>query len=335
MRATITTVLAVVSVCATTVHGQDSCSELLRLSRTISWTVMDRSQFRETVNSFCDERARARTENRSLDLDLRVLGLGEGGGSSASANSLATKYCSDDRNTRRNELNYMQYLEGIEPGAYKAYQACETARREGVEFEMLTRPTRDLLELIVFNRTNIGATAAMSWSASDPVSCRWEAYRGDGTVEGSKRRRLVPDERTRLRCRRDSFNTDPIREPDFVNVIRDGGDATVNIPWRKYGPDNSPVQTVEEIQRQLERQVSDLKGQLDNMASDLGSRVETVNGRFGKLEFQLENRKHGCGVSAPACQEGWIDTSVVFHNTFPGGGCGQGTVYRLCVRVGE
>ena len=27
----------------------------------------------------------------------------------------------------------------------------------------------------------------------------------------------------------------PIHEPDFVNVLRDGGNAMINIPWKKYG----------------------------------------------------------------------------------------------------
>ena len=60
MRTTITTMLAIASVCAISVHGQvDNCVELLRLSRTTSRTVEDRSLFTRTVNNVCNEIRRA------------------------------------------------------------------------------------------------------------------------------------------------------------------------------------------------------------------------------------------------------------------------------------
>ena len=272
MRTTVTTMLAVASVCATFVHGQvDNCTELLRLSRTTSRTIEDRRQFSRTVNNVCNEIRNARSENRSLNLDLRVMGLGEGGSSEASTNSLYTKYCSDQSDESSDDRNYQQYLEGIEPGAYAAYQACTTAASNDVQFQMLTSPTRDVLELVVFHETNRPSVQAdMSWSASDPVACNWESFRGDGAVEAPQRRILEANERTRLKCRRESFNTEPIREPDFVNVIRDGGNATINIPWRKYGPDNSPVQTLEEIQRNLQGEIDRLRTEMEGRPVDFG-----------------------------------------------------------------
>ena len=275
MRTTITTMLAVASVCATSVHGQvDNCVELLRLSRTTSRTVVDRSQFTRTVNNVCDEIRRARSENRSLNLDLRILGLGEGGGSNATTDSLYTKYCSDQSAERRDEFNYQQYLEGIEPGAYAAYQACTTAASNNVEFRMLTSPTRDVLELVVFHETNRpNARADMSWSASDPVACQWESFRGNGEVEAPQRRILEANERTRLKCRRDSYNTDPVREPDFVNVIRNGGDAAINVPWLKYNEQGESYQTLDEIRQELYTEVAYLRAAVDELQS--GPRVQS------------------------------------------------------------
>lgn len=284
MRTTITTLLAVASVCATSVHGQvDNCVELLRLSRTTSRTVVDRSQFTRTVNNVCNEIRKARSDNRSLNLDLRILGLGEGSGSNATTDSLYTKYCSDQSAEDLGKFNYQQYLEGLEPGAYAAYQACTTAASNDVEFQMLTSPTRDVLELVVFHETNRpNGRADMSWSASDPVACQWESFRGNGEVEAPQRRILEDNERTRLKCRRDSFNADPIREPDYVNVIRDGGNATINIPWRKYGPDNIPVQTLDEIQRQVE---------------SLSAEQARAEERIAQLTDELASRRFGAFVS--------------------------------------
>ena len=276
MRTTITTMLVVASVCATSVHGQvDNCAELLRLSRTTSRTVENRSQFTRTVNNVCNEIRRARSEKRSLNLDLRIMGLGEGGGSNVTTDSIYTKYCSDQSAEHRDDSNYQQYLEGIEPGAYAAYQACTTAASNDVEFQMLTSPTRDVLELVVFHETNRpNGRADMSWSASDPVACQWESFRGNGEVESPQRRILEDNERTRLKCRRDSFNAEPIREPDYVNIIRDGGNATINIPWRKYGPDNNPVQTLDEIQRDIRTEVA----RLQNAVTALRARAEVLEG---------------------------------------------------------
>ena len=205
-----------------------------------------------------------RSENRSLNLDLRILGLGEGGGSNATTDSLYTKYCSDQSAERRDEFNYQQYLEGIEPGAYAAYQACTTAASNDVEFQMLTSPTRDVLELVVFHETNRpNARADMSWSASDPVACQWESFRGNGEVEAPQRRILEANERTRLKCRRDSYNTDPVREPDFVNVIRNGGNAAINVPWLKYNEQGESYQTLDEIRQQIDTEVARLRNEVN------------------------------------------------------------------------
>ena len=253
--ARLVSLLAVVFVCASTAHAQtvDHCAELLRMSRFSARTVMDRSQFSERIRNFCDERRRATSSNQSLDLDLRVLGLGTGSSSSGSTNALATKYCSESSRMDRDDFNYQQYLDGIDPGAYGAYEQCRNAG--GVQFQMLSPVTRDVLEVIVFNRTQTATDAAsMSWSGSAPVSCQWEAL--DGEVESPRRRTLAALERTRLRCSRESYDERPIRESDFVNVIRaDGGTATISIPWPKYGPDGNPVQTLEEIARGLQNEL--------------------------------------------------------------------------------
>lgn len=254
---------------------------------------MDRSQFTRTVDNFCDETRSARSSNRSLNLDLRVLGIGAGGGSASSTNSAYTKYCSDESDERRDESNYQQYLEGLAPGTHAAYAACTTAASNEVQFEMLTSPTRDLLELVVFHETNRpSAVADMSWSASDPVTCQWESFRADGEVEAPQQRVLEANERTRLRCRRDSFNAEPVQEPDFVNVIRNGGNATVNIPWSKYNGQGEPYETLEEIQQQLDAEVASLR----NAVSELGERAQALEEEpdtiFGNWEPVVVNRIH-------------------------------------------
>ena len=252
-------VLAIAMICATSVDAQvDNCAELLRLSRTTSRTVMDQKVFTRTVDNFCDEARSARATNRSLNVDLRILGIGEGGSSEASTNSAFTKYCQKASDEENRNLNYQQYLDGIDSGAYGAYAACTAAREsDAVQYEMGQKPTRDRLVLSVWNRTNTtGATADLEWSGSDPVTCRWTS--DEVTPEG--RARLKPNERATLECRRSRFDADPIGEQDSVNVIRaDGGTAPMLvIPWSKYGSDGNPVVTLDDIRQLLEERIRDL-----------------------------------------------------------------------------
>ncbi|MCY4027907.1 MAG: H-type lectin domain-containing protein [Acidobacteria bacterium] len=257
------TVVAVVAVGGVSVAGQvDRCAELLRLSRTTSRTVMDRSQFTRNVDNFCDEARSARSENRSLNVDLRILGIGAGDNSEAITNSTFTKYCSEQNDERRYDWNYQQYLDGIDPNAYSAYAACTAAASSGVEFRLL-EPTRDELHLVVAFPTNDGnARADMSWDSIGPVTCQWQSFDGTGATEATQRRILLANARTRLTCERDSFNSEPTNTPDYVNVIRDGGDAVINIPWVKYNEQGVPYRTLEEIRRQVDSELGAMRSAL-------------------------------------------------------------------------
>ena len=242
---------------------QNQCLELVRLSRMKTQTIMSQSQFASTVNAYCEE--------RSNSSSAAVSAGGAGYSASASrAEASYGKFCSRDTDDRGSESDYNEYMEGVQPGAYAAFAACEAARNnDGVQFEMSKAPTRDRLVLGIFNRTNTGDTADMQWDGSDPVTCQWA-----GDAGGTPRRTLQPNERAFLECRRSTFDSEPLREPDAVDVFRaDGGDAAVlNIPWPKYGPDNSPVQTLEEIRQQIDTEVA----RLQNEVNALGARTREL-----------------------------------------------------------
>ena len=230
--------------------------------------------FTRTVDNFCDEARSARMANRSLNLDLRVLGIGEGSSSEASTNSAVTKYCQEASDEENRNLNYQQYLDGIDSGAYGAYAACTAAREsDAVQYEMGQRPTRKRLVLSVWNRTTTtGATADLEWSGSDPVTCWWTS--DEVTPEG--RARLRPNERATLECRRSSFDADPIGEQDSVNVIRaDGGTAPMLvIPWSKYGSDGNPVMSLDDIRQGLDERIGELNAEMRALEVRAGRLVD-------------------------------------------------------------
>ena len=285
MKRIMITALIVALFFGASVHAQgDQCLELLRLSRTSSRTIMNQSQFSDATTHFCDEYQRARQKRRDMDLGLTYQQLSLSLGTSrATADAVASKYCRFEGDNRQNAASFQQYLEGIDPGAFSAYAACQTARKNNVQFEMLTAPTRDVLELVVFHSTSVpNAVAAMSWSASPPVTCQWQTAVGED--DPSRRRDLGSNKRTRLRCRRQSFAAAPIREPDFVNVIRDGGEATINIPWQKYNAQGEPIKTLEQMRVQLESEISIANAALEDL------RRETAELRSNRDAFRSLNR---------------------------------------------
>ena len=201
---------------------------------------------------------------------------GFGSASAATTTASYAKFCSKNTEDRGNESDYQEYVEGVQPGAYAAYAACTTAREnDAVQYEMGQAPTRDRLVLGVWNRTEIQATADLEWSGSDPVDCEWTSR--EVTPAGIAR--LQPNERATLECRRRGFDVAPIREPDSVNVIRvDGGSAPMLvIPWSKYGPDDNPVMTLEEIRRQLDTEAA----RLGNEVATLRDEVRIQTGMVG------------------------------------------------------
>ena len=179
---------------------------------------------------------------------------------------------------------------------------------------MLTAPTRNLLELVIYHTNDIGAEADMSWSSSDPVICDWMTLDNTGVDESQLT--MGPDTRVRLRCSRDSFNTAPMHEPDFVNVIRqNGGDATINIPWSKYNEQGEPVETLEEIRRQLEkglaaarRENAELRSTLEDFRVlerlPLRQQIGAHPGMWGtwREEYTCPERQYVCGGTVAMTQ---------------------------------
>lgn len=83
-----------------------------------------------------------------------------------------------------------------------------------------------------------------------------------------------------------------------------------------------------ETQEDLARLADSSRESQDDLRRDLESRITGIT-------FHLARGPYGCDATPPRCneEEGWLDTSAVLYNTYPGGRCGQGDIYRLCMRV--
>ena len=87
--------------------GQDHCLELIRLSRMKTQTVLNQSQFRNTVNAYCEEHASSRTQAGSASV------FGFGSASAAQAEASYGRFCSKDVDDRGSESDYHEYMEGV------------------------------------------------------------------------------------------------------------------------------------------------------------------------------------------------------------------------------
>ena len=246
-------------------ENTDNCLQLIALSRATSEVVQQQSDFFDTVRHFCNEYERSKTRDDSANYGGRLEALSFSMGRSASSeDNVASKYCSFEGGTIKSLASYRQYLNGISPGAYEAYQACLAAKDEGVIVSLARQPRMHRLDLVIyFNSDAPNSQATLSYTASAPVTCAWEYFKEDGDDS----RAVIPNlQRTRLLCSRENPRTKPVTEPDFVHVIRVTGGATdLNFDWKKYNEAGEPFLTIAEIQEAFDRHTNHMQGKMDEL----------------------------------------------------------------------
>lgn len=288
MKTKLTSILSALAMCASALHAQnDECLKLIPLSRTVQSTLVNETEFHDVKNHFCTEYEKSRAQKRSANYggswDILSVSMGT---SSRTADNVASKYCRFDGDTRDNEATFRQYISGVAPEAYEAFQACTAARRTGVIFDLLSR-TQNELELRAFHRsTTSGAVATLSWSSSDPVNCSWLGSADDGSAELT----LQANEGRLLECRRPDPRVGPTDEADFVNIFRQGAEATLSIPWPKYTPAGQPIPTVQEVRDQVERDIAEMAASLTEMRDQTGNLTSALNSFRSLSRLPLQTR---------------------------------------------
>lgn len=331
MKIGLTTLVAMAMIWATSVYGQpvDQCIELLRLSRTSLRTVINDRQFQDTRFLFCEEYKRSRSHGDSANYGgaFELLGVSMGM-SNRTEDNVAKKYCRFEGDQREQVGSFEEYINGIDPGAYGAYQACVGARNSGVQISLLGDITQSRLELRVEHTTSRGTgSAELTWSSSAPVNCRVDR---EGEESGSRRFVLNLNERIVLVCSRDDPRATPVLEPDYVNVVRNDGSAAVSVSWPKYNHEGLPFQTLRDVRHQVSSEIESLRNEvkrnLDTLATLRGELGELV--RECRICFQEVEGSSQCQRSRNTCS-GWSspgntgDWSEVFRDDTDdrGGGC--------------
>ena len=306
MKTTLTTLAAIAMIWTTTAYAQEHCVDLLRLSRTSSRTVTSERRFQDAKLHFCDEYSRSRQEGRSANYGGSYEALSFSmGTSSTTEDNVASKYCRFEGDTRELEGSFEEYIEGIDPGAYRAYQTCVEASQEGVGIELM-HVDSDRLDLLVSYVTSEGnAPAELTWRSSAPVTCLVDRE-GD---DDSRQFTLELNERVTLGCSRENPRMEPVLQPDYVSVVRNNGNAAVNVSWPKYNEQGVRYETVDELQQRLDANVAALRAELQSIDSSLEAfrtlerlplrqRVDGHPGFWGswRQEFSCPARHYVCGL---------------------------------------
>ena len=257
-------------------QGQaDNCLELVRLSRTTSQSISNEADFADHVKDFCAKYKQRTRSGNSADYGLSYKYLGASmESSSRSEENVASTYCRYQGDMRANEASYSTYLDGIAPGAYLAYAACLNAREGGIIYSLSGLERDRLFMSIALQSSNMNEFAELSYHASSGVTCRW----GNQDTHNSKNQ-LRGNETTTLICRRELPHSEPLAEPDQVNIVRANStrDQPIDIPWQKYNGDDEPVGTLADIRREL-------SGQLDKLAAQLATFDARLNGTDERLQ---------------------------------------------------
>ena len=229
------------------------------------------------------------------------------GTSSTSEDNVASKYCRFDGDTRELEGSFEEYIEGIDPGAYRAYQDCVEASHEGVGIEVMNVNSHRLDLLLSYVTSEGTAPAELTWRSSTPVTCRVDREPEDESE--SRRFTLELNERVTLGCIRDNPREEPVLQPDYVSVVRNNGDAAVSVSWSKYDEQGVRYETIAEIQQSLDASVAGLRGEFQTMRSSLEAfqalerlplrhRVDADPGHWGDWRevFSCPERHYVCGL---------------------------------------
>ena len=329
---------------ATVVSGQvEQCLGIIAHSRVVNSQFSDEQEFEQRASNFCDEYSRTRTDtsSRSYGASYKYLSASVGA-SNASYEDLASRFCSAENSAQARRDVFRNYAETISPQAYEAYDSCVAAvsRGNGPVVIPFIDPEK---KTVNYSMTDDRAVPASLQGVYSPIfGCTDHAGRKIGQGNDYAEQQLS-ERALNLTCRRHGIecragaadSACPVEFPAGSRAYTHypGGVLTLNLSSGQHNMsfssfnDGDAMEQFEEIRRRISN--------LETGVSNVDRQVTVVNERFGKLELRVERKDNSCNVTTPVCPEGWLETDAVFHNTFPGRGCGEGSIYRLCIRAGE
>jgi len=171
-------IVCIVAMVGSISASAQECEKVIALSKTVSSTVAEKSEFEKQAANFCNEYKKSGSSAASTSAG----GVGKFisasfGQSNMSAEEVASKVCSASSGESTRSDAYQQYVENIANGAYSAYETCVKFKETNdlrFDVDLASVLPSEFTVAIGYSQAIQGATTAeLSYSASKGVSCTW------------------------------------------------------------------------------------------------------------------------------------------------------------------
>lgn len=255
------------------------CTDVIKLSKTVSSVAQNRETFESHAATFCSEYKKGGSSSKSANYGISYKFIAASmGTASASAEEIASKVCSASSSEDARKDAYRQYVETISDKAYSAYEACERMGKT-INFSV-TSILKKEITFTVGNSSNKMGGAVIQYLASDGISCRWQVGGPESTALT-----IPTGSAALLKCSR----TD-VGEAAAVTILdtTDGTANAITVPWQAIDKNGYPLDLVAQLNQKVEQAVSELKAATGAMQG-------------GVLAFNLA-----------ACPAGWVPYAPAF-----------------------
>jgi hypothetical protein len=226
------------------------CTDVIRLSKTTSQVVQDRTIFESNASAFCKEYYSSSTSSRSASYRASYKFLAASmGNANANETEVASKVCSADTKEYRRADAYRQYVETISDKAFAAYEACKRFESADLTFNLNTMLRRELW-VSVGNSSNRLGEASISFDASEGVKCDWNRQSEQGRIS------LKNGTSALLKCSRANIGSEGAIT---ISEASSGAGNTFVIPWPEMDDKGVPRNLAQQLARQMEEATTQLK----------------------------------------------------------------------------
>jgi hypothetical protein len=224
--------------------AQESCTDVISLSKITSNEVSDQSEVVSNAHNFCSEYSTHRANSSGWNFGAAYSYLSMTmGGHGTSADDVASRYCDIGNNYQAYTDAYKRYVDNIAPGAYQAYEAC-VAQRADITFKKEGwTPNEFTLQYHYIGATTGAQPTNMLFSSSKGVTCSWKGTHGSSQV-------TKPGGSGLLSCSRGDAT-----KAGFVTIVRTNGPGDISIQLPSFDKDGHPIETM----KVLTQSVNDLR----------------------------------------------------------------------------
>ena len=255
------------------------CTDVIKLSKTVSTVTQSRSAFESSAATFCNEYKKgaktAKSANYGISYKLIAASMGT---TKASEEEIASKVCStNDAETSRADA-YQQYIESISDNAYKAFEACEKMRSAKIDISISSVLNKEIA-ISVGNSSSKAAPAQLQVVSSAGATCNWLSDGAKGNVLS-----VATGTTAFLKCSRPDISQ---QEAITIGDISDGAGAKLTIPWPALNAAGLPIDLLAQLTKRVDEAVA--------LAKDASTTMSN-----GVVAFALPSCPAGWGPYTPA-----------------------------------